>query len=567
MSPAHPGAPGAAVPPGMMLPALLPLALGTLGVIAGQLEPPVEVWTEPAVLVVEWEGSVQVKLRARCGGSEPSESAIPDIETYMRKEEVSKKPGEKVLRLVQVTNWNSTNLVFLTCPNRTRVVKPIPVIVYKIPAPELTPSHPDTWNLSCSVSGTAPLGNVTVALRRDSTLLASGTFQGRGWTQPDTVHLSHQLPVRVEDDNTNVTCEAVLSPHRDPVTVTSKPLKLNLTELPEGPYLSSPQQPVLGTPFNVTCTVRPDIAVAKFTITADNRTFPATRGQHRHQATAVVTLNRTGSVQLVCTARLDGVERQEDRQADTTVQVYHLPEPLLNVTSTTPAAGTVVSGDCALPPDVSKDIELQVLARGRVLQDWGRPPMAFRVDVSEEDAELGLELSCEAKLSGVVKRRSVQIVVQTKPRLDSEGCPGQQNWTEGQELILECRAKGRPEPEVKCSKDGNSIAAGIPYTADRAQAGTYRCRATNTLGTAERDVTLWIQYDDPIPLLPVLLGVLLPVVALLGLAGLYVLHHHQTKIGEYWLWKRQPAVDMRLLRPPGSSKAAASHNGSAPEAP
>ncbi|NWW10813.1 ICAM5 protein, partial [Oreocharis arfaki] len=80
-----------------------------------------------------------------------------------------------------------------------------------------------------------------------------------------------------------------------------------------------------------------------------------------------------------------------------------------------------------------------------------------------------------------------------KPRLDNESCPGQQNWTEGREGVLECRARGRPEPEVKCSKDGNSIAAGIPHLADRAQAGTYRCQASNALGTAERDVTLWVQ--------------------------------------------------------------------------
>lgn len=73
--------------------------------------------------------------------------------------------------------------------------------------------------------------------------------------------------------------------------------------------------------------------------------------------------------------------------------------------------------------------------------------------------------------------------------------------------------------------------------------------------------------DDPVPLLPVLLGVLLPVLALLGLAGLYVLHHHHTKIGEYWLWKRQPVVEMRPLRPPGSSEAAATSNGSGLKAP
>ncbi|NWI72903.1 ICAM1 protein, partial [Dryoscopus gambensis] len=79
------------------------------------------------------------------------------------------------------------------------------------------------------------------------------------------------------------------------------------------------------------------------------------------------------------------------------------------------------------------------------------------------------------------------------PQLDSAGCPGQQNWTEGQEGTLQCQAGGRPQPKVECSRDGNSIPAGTPRPADRAHAGTYRCRATNTLGTAERNVTVWVQ--------------------------------------------------------------------------
>lgn len=97
---------------------------------AGQLDPAVELWTEPAVLVVEHNSSIQVKLRVRCGGSDPSESGIPDIETYMQKEEVSRKPGERVLRLVKVTEWNSNSYIFHTCPNRNRTKKEIPVIVY-----------------------------------------------------------------------------------------------------------------------------------------------------------------------------------------------------------------------------------------------------------------------------------------------------------------------------------------------------------------------------------------------------------------------------------------------------
>ncbi|NXA87583.1 ICAM5 protein, partial [Melanocharis versteri] len=86
-----------------------------------------------------------------------------------------------------------------------------------------------------------------------------------------------------------------------------------------------------------------------------------------------------------------------------------------------------------------------------------------------------------------------------KPRLDNESCPRQQNWTEGQDGVLRCRARGRPEPRVECSKDGNSLAAGTAYPADRAHAGTYRCRATNALGTAERDVTVWVQCASGAP--------------------------------------------------------------------
>lgn len=334
-----------------------------------------------------------------------------------------------------------------------------------------------------------------------------------------------------------------------------------IAALPDGPRLAVPRFPELGKPFNVTCNISRDVPEAAFTITADNRSFPVTVSRDGRQATAAVTVNRTGSAPLACAVRAGGAEERTSR----TVHIYHVPEPLLDVSSATPAAGTVLRGRCALPPAATADIQVRVLARGRVLQGWGRAPLSFGLAVREEEEEL--ELSCEAELLHLVQRSSMRIPVLSKPRLDSGGCPQQQNWTEGQDGILECRARGKPEPEVRCSKDGNSLAAGIPYPADRTHAGTYRCLATNTQGTAERNVTLWVQYDGSLPLLPVLLGVLLPVLALLGLAGFYLLYHHNTKIGEYWLWKRQPPVEARPLRPLGSSQAAAAPNGSAPKAP
>ncbi|XP_068034982.1 intercellular adhesion molecule 1-like [Anomalospiza imberbis] len=329
-------------------------------------------------------------------------------------------------------------------------------------------------------------------------------------------------------------------------------------------------------PFNVTCRVGRDVPAANFTITASNRTWPATVSHDGHQATAEVTIEHEGTVQLGCAVHVDGA----DVQTDATVQVYHLPVPLLNVTSTA-VAGTELSGRCSVPDGAGSDARVRVRARGQELGPSRRPPVAFSLPVREEDAERGLELSCEAEMPPFAARSKSQMIrvlgesaaaafptgipapirfslplsrlslvlipafPAAKPRLDVESCPPQQNWTEGQEEILTCSAKGTPKPQVRCSKDGNSFVSGAVHLADRAHAGTYLCRATNELGTAERDVTVWVHYDDSVPLLPVLLGVLLPALALLGLAGAFFLYRHSTKIGEYWLWKRQPPTDGR----------------------
>ncbi|NXX72328.1 ICAM5 protein, partial [Spizella passerina] len=94
-----------------------------------------------------------------------------------------------------------------------------------------------------------------------------------------------------------------------------------------------------------------------------------------------------------------------------------------------------------------------------------------------------------------------------KPRLDMELCPPQQNWTEGQQGILNCSAKGTPKLQVNCSKDGNFLTPGISHPINRAHAGTYLCRATNDLGTAERNVTVWVQCESGGPGLRGVFGV------------------------------------------------------------
>ncbi|CAN8175404.1 unnamed protein product [Coccothraustes coccothraustes] len=333
---------------------------------------------------------------------------------------------------------------------------------------------------------------------------------------------------------------------------------------PESPQVSlSALDPTLSVPFIVTCSIGHDVPVTNITnitITADNLAFPVTLSQDGRQATATVTVNQI-NVLLGCTVHLGSRKIQNS----TTVQASYIPVPLLDVTNTT-EAGTELKGKCSLPAGAIADIQVKVLAGGRgVLAGPQKPPVPFSLRVQEEDAQRGLNVTCVAEIMHLTQKNKSQLIrVLVKPRLDIELCPPQQNWTQGQEILI-CSATGSPEPQVRCSKDGNSLMPGRLRPADLTRAaGTYLCRATNELGTAERNVTVWVQYDDSLPLLAVLLGTLLPAAALLGLTGLFLLYRYNTKIGEYWLWRRQPPPDVQPLRPPGSSQAAAAApNGSA----
>ncbi|KAM7026458.1 uncharacterized protein M8220_014919 [Acridotheres tristis] len=259
-----------------------------------------------------------------------------------------------------------------------------------------------------------------------------------------------------------------------------------------------------------------------------------------------------------------------------------VPRPQLDVPAAA-LAGAELRGRCSLPPGATKDIQVRVrsashqvrLQDGAAGEGWARPPLNFSIavpDEEEEDGEEELELSCEAELEPFIPRRvQRRIPVRAKPRLDPRHCPGHQNWTEGEQEILECRARGRPRPRVACSKagnsensSGNSLPVGIAQLAQRAQAGLYRCRAWNELGSAESNVTLWVHYDDSVPLLPILLGVFAPVLTLLVLAGFYLLHHHNTKIGEYRLWKRHPPPGKGPPGPPSHPRAPGAAPNGAP---
>ncbi|XP_009469803.1 PREDICTED: intercellular adhesion molecule 5-like, partial [Nipponia nippon] len=90
--------------------------------------------------------------------------------------------------------------------------------------------------------------------------------------------------------------------------------------------------------------------------------------------------------------------------------------------------------------------------------------------------------------------RSVVVTVEYEPSIGEMGCPARRLWVEGTPAELACAASGNPPPHVACAKlgDGQDPPPASPNVT-RAHAGTYQCRATNTHGSALRNVTVAVE--------------------------------------------------------------------------
>ncbi|XP_010156627.1 PREDICTED: intercellular adhesion molecule 5-like, partial [Eurypyga helias] len=390
-----------------------------------QLGASFKLWFEPAALVVEHGGSVRFKLKTDC----QDVNMTGNVETSIRKHVTKPRPGELVVDLFNVTLWNSSILGYYCCYSVRDVVS-TELIIYRkalwvrgvpdrpvldqIPALEVGKSH----ELVCSVGEVAPIRNLTVILRRGGSVLHMETFE-RSQDEVGEVLVTHQLVAQRWDDGQNVTCQALLdlAPSGPRFSNTSDPQTLAVYEFPEDPKLEPHIYVEVNERVKTSCAV--------------GHVFPVPRYE---LALANQTLNVSVS----------------------------FPVPSLNVSTTHPAAGTEVTGLCALPPGHFSDLRLQIHAGHRVLARWGPSPLNFSLMVHGEDN--GMELRCDAKLlvgSKASKRSEpIRLNVTAKPWMDDGSCPPSQNWTEGQEETLRCRARGNPPPHLECAKDGEPFPAG-----------------------------------------------------------------------------------------------------------
>uniref|UniRef100_A0A8C7EWF8 Heparan sulfate proteoglycan 2 n=1 Tax=Neovison vison TaxID=452646 RepID=A0A8C7EWF8_NEOVI len=174
--------------------------------------------------------------------------------------------------------------------------------------------------------------------------------------------------------------------------------------------------------------------------------------------------------------------------------------PIVQVTPQleTKSIGASVEFHCAVPADRGTQL--------RWIKEWGQLPPGHSVHdgvlrIQNLDQSCQGTYVCQAHGPWGQAQASAQLIVQALPSVLINIRTSVQTVVVGHAVEFECLALGDPKPQVTWSKVGGRLRPGIVQSGgivriahvELADAGQYRCTATNAAGTTQSHVLLLVQ--------------------------------------------------------------------------
>ncbi|XP_032251936.1 intercellular adhesion molecule 3 [Halichoerus grypus] len=455
--------------------------------------------------VVPAGGSLLVNCSTDC----PNPKLIA-LETSLSKEPVGSGLGWAGFQLSSVTS-DSQVLCSSFC-NGDQMISSSNITVYRfpervelLPLPRWQPVG-ENLTLRCQVAGGAPRDSLFVVLLRGEEELSRHPASG----EPAEVEVTVPVLAGRDDHLANFSCRTDLDLRPRGLRLfqnISAPRQLRTFALPmTTPHLVVPRFLEVGTTWSVNCTLDGLFPASEVQVqlALGNQTLNSTVESHGNTitatATATASVEQEGTQEIVCNMTLGS----DSREARENLTIYSFQGPILNLSEPSAPEGTAVIVTCLAGPRVQVTLEgLPAAAPGQ--------PAQFQLNATERDDRRIFFCNASLEMDGKVLHRnsSVQLRVLYGPKIDQAKCPQRLTWKDKTLNVLQCQARGNPDPQLHCFQEssGLEVPIGIPFLVRLNYSGTYSCKAASSRGTHTMIVVMNVR-DRNSRAVTIVLGVL-----------------------------------------------------------
>ncbi|XP_028355447.1 intercellular adhesion molecule 3 [Physeter macrocephalus] len=226
---------------------------------------------------------------------------------------------------------------------------------------------------------------------------------------------------------------------------------------------------------------------------------PAGKGEPAEVTVTVPARRDDHGANFSCRTELDlrsqGLGLFQNSSAPRKLRTFGFQGPNLTLREPNATEGTTVTVTCAAGPRVQVTLDgVPAAAPGQ--------PAHLQLNATAKDDRRTFFCNATLEVHGVIlhRNRSVQLRVLYGPKIDRAKCPQRLTWKDRTMNILQCQARGNPNPKLQCLQEGSmfKLPVGIPFLVRLNYSGTYYCQAESSRGTDILTVMMDVQGRNPI---------------------------------------------------------------------